>query len=102
MDPEDAKLLEAASNKSPKKGKKRGPNKKKRKKKGDDMQEVEKEKDKLDGETADARTGELNVDETSVVAKAEEAITKEVAVAPEEEAANGGAHEQQNSTMAQV
>ena len=40
MDPEDAKLLEAASNKSPKKGKKRGPNKKKRKKKGDDMGEV--------------------------------------------------------------
>ena len=86
MDPEDAKLLEAASNKSPKKGKKRGPNKKKRKKKGDDMQEVEKEKDKPDGDTAaDAMgTGELNVDETSVVAKAEEATTKEVAVAPEE------------------
>ena len=69
MDPEDAKLLEAASNKSPKKGKKRGPNKKKRKKKGDDIQEVEKEKLNPDGDTADARTGELNVDETSVVAR---------------------------------
>ena len=63
---------------------------------------LQKEKLKPDGDAADAiGTGELNVDETSVVVKAEEAITKEVAVAPEEEAANGGAHKQENSTMAQ-
>ena len=102
VDPEDAKLLEAASNKSPKKGKKRGPNKKKRKKKGDDMEEVEKEKLKPDGDTADAMgTGELNVDETSVVVKAEEA-TKEVVTAAEEVEAAPSVNEQDNSTMAQV
>ena len=97
VDPEDAKLLEAASNKSPKKGKKRGPNKKKRKKKGGDMQGMEKEKP--DGADATG-TGELNVNETSVVAKAEEATKKEIATAAEEAAP--GVNEQDNSAIGQV
>ena len=62
------------------------------------------EKLKPDGDAADAiGTGELNVDETSVVARAEDA-TNEVATAAEEAEAEAApsVNEQDNSTMAQV